>query len=243
MIGSAAVALLLWYGSGEVLANALTFGGLVAFIEYTSRFFLPIRDLGAKYSVMQAAMVSAERVFGLLDTAPAFTGGRRAAGPPAAADVAVEFRGVSFAYPGGDWVLRECSFRIGARERVALVGPTGEGKTTIARLMMRAYEVAEGQVLVGGIDVRDWDMQALRRYVGLIPAGAVSLRGQRSRQPRARRRRRRRRRRSLPRARAGAGRAPRRRPAGRARGGGAGAWREPLPGPASAAGHRARPHL
>jgi ATP-binding cassette subfamily B multidrug efflux pump len=169
VIGSAAVALLLWYGSGEVLANALTFGGLVAFIEYTSRFFLPIRDLGAKYSVMQAAMVSAERVFGLLDTAPAFTGGRRAAGPPAAADVAVEFRGVSFAYPGGDWVLRECSFRIGARERVALVGPTGEGKTTIARLMMRAYEVAEGQVLVGGIDVRDWDMQALRRYVGLIP--------------------------------------------------------------------------
>ena len=169
VIGSAAVALLLWYGSGEVLANALTFGGLVAFIEYTSRFFLPIRDLGAKYSVMQAAMVSAERVFGLLDTAPAFTGGRRAAGPPAAADAAVEFRGVSFAYPGGDWVLRDCSFHIGARERVALVGPTGEGKTTIARLMMRAYEAGEGQVLVGGIDVREWDLRALRRYVGLIP--------------------------------------------------------------------------
>ncbi len=169
VIGSAAVALLLWYGSGEVLANALTFGGLVAFIEYTSRFFLPIRDLGAKYSVMQAAMVSAERVFGLLDTAPAFTGGRRTAGPPAASEAAVEFRAVSFAYPNGDWVLRDCSFRIGARERVALVGSTGEGKTTIARLMMRAYEVGEGQVLVGGIEVRDWDLQALRRYVGLIP--------------------------------------------------------------------------
>jgi ATP-binding cassette subfamily B protein len=81
----------------------------------------------------------------------------------------VEFRGVSFAYPGGDWVLRDCSFRIGARERVALVGSTGEGKTTIARLMMRAYEVGEGQVLAGGVDVREWDLQALRRYVGLIP--------------------------------------------------------------------------
>jgi ATP-binding cassette subfamily B protein len=168
-IGSAAVALLLWYGGGEVLSNALTFGGLVAFIEYTSRFFLPIRDLGAKYSVMQAAMVSAERVFGLLDTPPAFASGRRAAPPPSDATPAVEFRDVSFAYPGGDWVLRGCSFRIGARERVALVGPTGEGKTTIARLMMRAYEVAAGQVLVGGVDVREWDLRALRRHVGLVP--------------------------------------------------------------------------
>ena len=169
VIGSAAVALLLWYGGGEVLTGALTFGGLVAFIEYTSRFFLPIRDLGAKYSVMQAAMVSAERVFGLLDTAPAFAGGRRAPTPPAASEAAVEFRGVSFAYPGGDWVLRDCSFRIGARERVALVGSTGEGKTTIARLMLRAYEVGDGQVLAGGVDVREWDLLALRRYVGLIP--------------------------------------------------------------------------
>jgi ATP-binding cassette, subfamily B, multidrug efflux pump len=168
-IGSAAVALLLWYGGGEVIAGALTFGGLVAFIEYTSRFFLPIRDLGAKYAVMQAAMISAERVFGLLDTAPAIVGGRRAAPPRAGVAPAVEFRDVSFAYPGGDWVLRGCSFSLGGRERVALVGSTGEGKTTVARLMMRAYEVSEGQVLVEGVDVREWDLQALRRHVGLVP--------------------------------------------------------------------------
>jgi len=182
-IGSAAVALLLWYGGGEVLAGALTFGGLVAFIEYTSRFFLPIRDLGAKYTVMQAAMVSSERVFGLLDTPPAITSPPVSAARPAsgardmAAAPAVEFRDVSFAYPGGDWVLRHCSFTIGGGERVALVGPTGEGKSTIARLMIRAYEVGEGQVLVGGVDVREWDLRALRRHVGLVPQEAFLFAG------------------------------------------------------------------
>lgn len=168
-MGSAAVAFLLWYGGGEVLAGALTFGGLVAFIEYTSRFFLPIRDLGAKYAVMQAAMVSAERVFGLLDTPPAVMGGRHAGGAGSAGTPAVEFRDVTFAYPGGPPVLRECSFRIGSTERVAMVGPTGEGKTTVARLMTRTYDVTAGQVLVDGVDVREWDLQALRRHVGLVP--------------------------------------------------------------------------
>src|SRR4030095_15428108 len=105
-LGSAAVALLLWYGGGQVGTGALTFGALVAFLEYTGRFFLPIRDLGAKYAVMQAAMVSAERVFGLLDTAPAIVGPARPVAPRAAAAPAVEFRDVSFAYRDGDWVLR-----------------------------------------------------------------------------------------------------------------------------------------
>jgi ATP-binding cassette subfamily B protein len=182
-IGSAAVALLLWYGGGEVLAGALTFGGLVAFIEYTSRFFLPIRDLGAKYTVMQAAMVSSERVFGLLDTPPSILSPSPSAPGPSPASrggavaPAVEFRDVSFAYPGGDWVLRHCSFTIGADERVALVGPTGEGKTTIARLMIRAYDATEGQVLVGGVDVREWDLRALRRQVGLVPQEAFLFAG------------------------------------------------------------------
>lgn len=178
-IGSAAVALLLWYGGGEVLAGALTFGGLVAFIEYTSRFFLPIRDLGAKYTVMQAAMVSSERVFGLLDTPPAIVSPvpSSSASPRGAAAPAVEFRDVSFAYPGGEWVLRHCSFTIGAGERVALVGPTGEGKSTIARLMIRAYEASEGQVLVGGVDVREWELRALRRHVGLVPQEAFLFAG------------------------------------------------------------------
>jgi len=187
-LGSAAVALLLWYGGGQVVVGALTFGGLVAFIEYTARFFLPIRDLGAKYTVMQAAMVSAERVFGLLDTQPAVVGPRPAAAPalraPAPAEAApaaevpaarpaatpaVELRHVWFAYDAEQWVLRDCSLRIEPGEQVALVGPTGEGKTTIARLLIRAYDVTRGQVLVEGVDVREWHLRALRRHVGLIP--------------------------------------------------------------------------
>jgi ATP-binding cassette subfamily B protein len=168
-IGSAAVALLLWYGGGQVLTGALTFGGLVAFLEYTGRFFLPIRDLGAKYTVMQAATVAAERVFGLLDAEPRITSpaGGAVTGVPGGA--AVEFRNVWFAYEGEDWVLRDCSFTVAVGERVALVGPTGEGKSTIVRLMTRGYDASRGQVLVGGRDVREWDLTALRRQVGVIP--------------------------------------------------------------------------
>jgi ATP-binding cassette subfamily B protein len=173
-LGSAAVALLLWYGGGQVGVGALTFGGLVAFLEYTGRFFLPIRDLGAKYTVMQAAMVSAERVFGLLDTRPTIVspaeGARPAVTAPRAAETpAVELRHVWFAYEGEQWVLRDCSFTVAPGERVALVGPTGEGKTTIARLLIRAYDVTRGQVLVDGVDVREWRLETLRRHVGLIP--------------------------------------------------------------------------
>ena len=192
-LGSAAVALLLWYGGGQVVTGALTFGGLVAFLEYTGRFYLPIRDLGAKYTVMQAAVVSAERIFALLDTHPSITSPvpadgsldrqlqgeaqpeasradtRREAPVATPPTPAVEFRNVWFAYEGEQWVLRDCSFTLAPGERVALVGPTGEGKTTIARLMIRAYDVVRGRVLVDGVDVREWDLQTLRRHVGLVP--------------------------------------------------------------------------
>ena len=176
-IGSAAVALLLWYGGGEVLAGMLTFGGLVAFLEYTGRFFLPIRDLGAKYTVMQAATVAAERVFGLLDSEPSVRSPASGAVAAAPGAEAVEFRNVWFAYTGEDWVLRDCSFTVAAGERVALVGPTGEGKSTIVRLMARGYDVSRGQVLVGGHDVREWDLTALRRQVGVVPQEAFLFTG------------------------------------------------------------------
>jgi len=167
-LGSAALALLLWYGAGQIAADALTFGTLVAFIQYTNRFFLPIRDLGAKYTVMQAAMASSERVFALLDRAPAIV---TAAAPPPAirrGAPAVALRGVWFAYAGEDWVLRDCSFAVAPGEHVALVGPTGEGKSTCARLLNRAYDVQQGQVLVDGVDVREWDLDRLRRHVGIV---------------------------------------------------------------------------
>jgi len=176
-IGSAAVALLLWYGGGQIWDGLLTFGGLVAFIEYTNRFFLPIRDLGAKYAVMQAAMASSERIFGVLDLEPAMragnagapSAGQQAQGHAARHSVAVELRNVWFAYEGLEWVLRDCSFEVRSGECVALVGVTGAGKSTIARLLNRSYDVTRGRVLVDGVDVREWELTTLRRYVGLIP--------------------------------------------------------------------------
>jgi ATP-binding cassette subfamily B multidrug efflux pump len=169
-LGSIALALLIWYGGGEIVAGALTFGALVAFIQYTQRFFLPIRDLGAKYTVMQAAMASAERIFGLLDRAPAIVSPVGPAGRarPRAAESSLELAGVWFAYEGEAWVLRDCAFRVAPGERVALVGATGEGKSTCARLLTRAYDVTRGRVLVGGVDVREWELARLRRHVGVI---------------------------------------------------------------------------
>lgn len=176
-IGSAAVALLLWYGGGQIWDGLLTFGGLVAFIEYTNRFFLPIRDLGAKYAVMQAAMASSERIFGLLDLEPAMRAGdagapstgQQAEGHAARQSAAVELRNVWFAYEGEEWVLGDCSFAVRSGECVALVGVTGAGKSTIARLLNRSYDTTRGRVLVRGTDVREWELTTLRRYVGLIP--------------------------------------------------------------------------
>lgn len=166
-LGSVALALLVWYGGGRIVDGALSFGVLVAFMQYTNRFFLPIRDLGAKYTVMQAAMASAERIFGLLDRAPAIEGppaGRRAP----ATEGRAAFEGVWFAYEDERWVLADCSFAIAPGERVALVGTTGEGKSTCVRLLTRTWDVRRGRVLVDGVDVREWDLRRLRRHVGVI---------------------------------------------------------------------------
>jgi ATP-binding cassette subfamily B protein len=190
-VGVVAVAALLWWGGIQILAGTLTFGVLVAFMEYTQRFFLPIRDVSSKYSVMQSAMVAAERIFGLLDVPvdivsppaayrPEPQTRRAGAGPPPV----IEFRDVWFAYDGGDgapdgpaWVLRGLSLRIVPGERVALVGPTGAGKTTLARLLTRTYDVQRGAVLVDGVDVRAWDLGALRRHVGLVLQDVVVFSG------------------------------------------------------------------
>lgn len=176
VIGSVAVAGLLWWGGGEILAGSLTFGVLVAFIEYTHRFFLPIRDVSAKYAVMQSAMVAAERIFALLDT-PAEIASPPAPYRPDRVWGAIEFREVWFAYEGEQWVLRGLGFRVEPGERIALVGATGAGKSTIAKLLNRSYEVQRGRILLDGVDLREWDLGHLRRAVGVVPQDAFLFAG------------------------------------------------------------------
>ncbi len=176
--GSLSIALLLWYGGGEVLRGIVSIGTFVAFSEYIRRLFVPLRDFSNKYAVIQAAMTAAERIFELLDTPPEAPG--RAASPaatrPAAAPAAlvepsrgaVEFDDVWFGYRPNDPVLKGVSFRIEPGERVAVIGATGSGKTTTIKLMSRFYDVDSGVVRVGGRDVREWDLDALRRHLGVV---------------------------------------------------------------------------
>jgi len=145
----------------------LAAGTLYIFIDWMRRFFMPLRDLSAKYSVMQSSMASSERIFELLDTEPAIPD-LGAASAEREGDGAVAFEGVSFAYQGDDWVLRDLSFRVEAGEKVAIVGPTGAGKTTIIHLLARLYEVKRGRVCIGGVDLRDIPQERLRRRIALV---------------------------------------------------------------------------
>ncbi len=165
--GSVSVALLLWYGGGEVLNAAIGIGTLVAFKEYIHRFFVPMRDFSQKYAVMQSAMAAAERVFHLLDTPITIASpDRPVSAKPFRGEIA--YNDVWFGYRDNDPVLKGISFRIEPGERVAVVGATGSGKTTTIKLLSRFYDVQSGSVTVSGIDVRDWNLQALRRHIGLV---------------------------------------------------------------------------
>ena len=144
-----------------------TAGTLYIFIDWMRRFFMPLRDLSAKYSVMQSSMASSERIFELLDTEPAIADPPAAPGR-AARGGAVAFEGVSFAYHGEDWVLEDLSFRVEAGEKVAIVGATGAGKTTIIQVLARLYDVNRGRVTIGGVDLRDVPQEQLRRRIALV---------------------------------------------------------------------------
>ncbi|MEO8033163.1 MAG: ABC transporter ATP-binding protein [Acidobacteriota bacterium] len=183
LIQSAGIALIVWYGGGQVLRQALTVGALIAFFQYAQRFYEPISDLSEKYNILQAAMAASERIFKLLDT------------PVKIADrgtrkidefESIEFRHVWFAYneskgrgaakaadgasdaPAFDWVLKDVSFRVRRGERIALVGHTGAGKTTITALLLRFYEPQRGEILINGIDFREYELAALRRLFAIV---------------------------------------------------------------------------
>jgi len=165
LIGTIALAIILWYGGLSVMEGTLTFGVLVAFIQYVEKFFKPISDLSEKYNIFQAAAASSERIFRLLDMkdiipdTPAPTWRDRIEGR-------VSFRDVHFAYNQDEPVLRGIDFEVEPGEKIAVVGSTGAGKTTIINLLARFYDPQEGEIMIDGINIRNFDKKWLRQNIG-----------------------------------------------------------------------------
>jgi ATP-binding cassette subfamily B protein len=164
-LGSLALAAILWHGGYKVLAGAATFGTLVAFLEYVQKFFSPLRDLSSKYSVVQASNASLERIFELLDQAEEADVPQPAALPQ---DGGIELRDLSFSYDGETAVLQQIDLAIAPGETLALVGDTGSGKTTLARLLLAFYPPQSGTIRLGGVDYRELGPKLVRRGVGYV---------------------------------------------------------------------------
>ncbi len=172
LIGAAGIALIIWYGGYRVMQNTpghtvLTLGALVAFIQYSSFLFQPIRDISDKYNVLQAAVVASHRIFKTLDLPIAITSPARP-GKSGRAEGRIEFENVSFAYKNEDWILKDVSFKVDPGQSIALVGHTGSGKSTITNLLMRFYDVQRGRILLDGVDVREWNLQSLRENFAVV---------------------------------------------------------------------------
>ena len=171
-IGTVGVALIVWYGGYRVMQNTpgyevLSIGALVAFIQYSQQLFQPIRDISDKYNVFQAALVASHRIFKTLDL-PVAVASPAEPNKRGRARGRIEFERVWFAYQEEDWVLKDVSFVVEPGQSVALVGHTGSGKTTITNLLMRFYDVQRGRVLLDGVDVREWDLKALRENFAVV---------------------------------------------------------------------------
>jgi ATP-binding cassette subfamily B protein len=186
LVSALAASLILWYGGGRVVSDALTLGSLVAFLQYSQRFFRPISDMSEKFNVLQGAMASSERIFALLDTpveiaSPAHDTPRHRGTEPEREELSVPqrlgvsvatgriaFENVSFSYVDGEPVLKNVSFEVEPGQRVAIVGATGSGKTTIVNLLLRFYDVTQGRITIDGVDIRQMDLGTLRSLFGLV---------------------------------------------------------------------------
>jgi len=172
VIESIALALIIWFGGLYYYGDAVSFGVLVLFIQYSKRFFRPISDLTDKYNIMQAAMASSERIFMLLDEEPSI---KNSATPKNISELKgnIEFKNVWFSYQQNkhdkpDYVLKNISFKVNPGERIAFVGATGAGKTSIINLLCRFYDVNKGEILIDGMNIKDLELQKLRKHVGLV---------------------------------------------------------------------------
>ena len=162
-----AIALIIWYGGGNVISGYLTFGVLISFIQYTEMFFRPIRDLSEKYNILQTAMASSERVFKLLDDKTIISVKENPI-PITNVKGDIEFKNVWFAYNGEDYILKNVSFKIKQGETIAFVGATGAGKTSIINLLTRFYDIEKGEILIDGINIKDYDPKELRKHMAVV---------------------------------------------------------------------------
>ncbi|MFM2375238.1 MAG: hypothetical protein RLZZ165_335 [Bacteroidota bacterium] len=163
-----AQALLVWYGVGSVLHGYLSFGVMVAFLMYINMFFRPIRMLADQFNTLQLGMVSAERIFKILDHDEKTANEGKMMAPPKDTDLVIEFDRVSFAYIDQDWVLRDVSFTVNSGQKVAFVGATGAGKSTIINLLTRFYDIHRGRISINGHGIESYDLSQLRQLVGLV---------------------------------------------------------------------------
>ena len=182
IVAALASALIIWYGGASVLRHTLTIGALVAFLQYSKRFFRPISDMSEKFNVLQSAMASSERIFKLIDEPVAVRSPEPPAARPAAAAGHIVFDGVWFAYShrgagarreddvgdNADYVLRDVSFEVKPGQRVGIVGATGAGKSTITNLLLRFYDANRGRITVDGVDIRELDLGNLRGLFSLV---------------------------------------------------------------------------
>ena len=186
-VSALASALIIWYGGESVLRNTLTLGALVAFLQYSQRFYRPISDMSEKFNILQSAMASSERIFNVLDEPVVITNPERPQPRPAPAAGHIVFDRVWFAYDGkpattadaearrtttqgsdAQWVLKDVSFEVRPGERVGIVGATGSGKTTLINLLLRFYDVQRGRIAIDGVDIRRLDLADVRGLFSLV---------------------------------------------------------------------------
>jgi len=166
LFSATSLALLVWFGSKGILDESVSFGNLVAFILYIHMLFRPIRQLADRFNTLQMGMVSSERVFKVLDTDAKIEneGNLKLKNPKGQ----IDFKDVWFAYNEPEWILRDINFSVAPGEKVALVGPTGAGKSSIINLLGRFYEYQKGTVSIDGNLIQDIDLNSLRKHVGIV---------------------------------------------------------------------------
>ncbi len=166
-VASITVAVILWEGGGQVLRSVITLGTLIAFMQYAQQFFMPLREISNKYTTLQSALAAVERIEQLMEE-PRVISSPETPRLPTVSRGSIVFDHVDFEYREGEPILKDVSFTVDPGQKIAIVGPTGSGKTTIIKLLNRFYDVKRGRILVDGVDVREWDLHALRRTIGLV---------------------------------------------------------------------------